>query len=419
MIKKGNVDCEVYKDWKGPPLKGKSQRSGKFMKFVDPTELTEFIRWTRRRQGWFLENLNLKRLGNMMVAVTQVVSKREKILSWPVAVKIDITPLCNLKCTVCVHAHPNGNKTLEKQKFHAGQKMPLAQYRRIIDEIKGKASAVSLYYLGDPFMHPDLDEMCSIARDADFTVHLSTNFSFSLTDDRIRQIVKSGVTHLTVCVDGLSQEKYQLTRVGGRIDWVLSNVKRVCQYRSQYGQVYPKIEIQYIKYQHNMDELEDMQRVFKEMGVEQVTSFWGSLHNYIDWNPENYAIHGPKKNKRIPQCLWPFFSMVIKYDGDVVPCCAYRLGRVYTGEDDHLVLGNVFKSSVREVWNSPEYHKLRRMVSNPEVISSEPSLKETFCYGCPLIFDTEAYKNQRLGSQYTFEQLYTIGEKGIPIRRQE
>ena len=57
--------------------------------------------------------------------------------------------------------------------------MTVDQYQRIIDEIKGKSAAVSLYYLGDPLVHPDLDKMCRIAADAGLEVHLSARTSAS------------------------------------------------------------------------------------------------------------------------------------------------------------------------------------------------------------------------------------------------
>ena len=381
------------------------------------------MKWTyafreiRRRYGWFLENISSRKLANMIGGVTQFALASEKALAWPVVLKIDISPLCNLRCTVCVHAKPNGNEALERQGFRAGQKMTVDQYQRMIDEIKGKSAAVSLYYLGDPLVHPDLDDMCRIAHDGGLNVHVSTSFSFALTDDRIKRMVKCGLTHLTVCVDGLSQEKYQLTRVGGRIERVLSNLKRVCQFRCEYGQVYPKVEVQYIKFQHNLDELEQARRLFKEIGIDQVTTFWGSLHNYTDTNPGTYAVHGPKKRKLLPQCTWPYFGMLVKYNGDVIPCCNYRVGTQYTTTDDPRVLGNVFETSIQEVWNSPKYRESRRLVSNPELVESETLLRENFCYGCPVIFETEREKNVRSGSRYTFEELYTIGEKGSPVRR--
>jgi len=204
-----------------------------------------------RRQAWLLENLTIRKAVNTAVAAGQFLLKSRRMAAWPVFVKIDITPLCNLSCTVCVHADPNGNPALEKQEFKARQRMPLEQYRRIIEQIQGQTSAVSLYFLGDPLLHPNVDEMCRIARDAGLNVHISTNFSFSLTDERIRRLVRSGLTHMTVCVDGLSQEAYQRTRVGGRIDRVILNLDRVCRFRREYRQCYPRIEVQYLKFQHN------------------------------------------------------------------------------------------------------------------------------------------------------------------------
>src|SRR5205085_1410671 len=155
----------------------------------------------------------------------------EGVAAWPTVLKIDISPVCNLRCTVCVHAAPNGDTDLERQEFHGRQRMSVADFRRIIAEVAGRTSAVSLYYLGDPLVHPDLDEMCGIARDAGMNVHISTNFSFKLTDERLARMARSGLTHLTVCVDGLRQESYERTRVGGRIDLVLSNLRRICAER--------------------------------------------------------------------------------------------------------------------------------------------------------------------------------------------
>jgi MoaA/NifB/PqqE/SkfB family radical SAM enzyme len=158
----------------------------------------------KRRQGWLLENLTPGKLLNLFIAGIQFLLKREVMRAWPVIVKVDISPLCNLQCTVCVHAHPasSGSEELKGQHFRADQKMSLAQFKRITDEVSGKSMAISLYYLGDPLVHPDLDAMCRIARDAKLNSHVSTNFSFNLSDERIRNIVQSGLTHLTVCVDG-------------------------------------------------------------------------------------------------------------------------------------------------------------------------------------------------------------------------
>jgi len=353
----------------------------------------------------------------MLVGSFHFALKHERVTHWPAVVKIDISPICNLRCTVCVHADPGGNDMLERQVFAPGHKMTVAQFRRIIDEIRDRTSTVSLYTWGDPLTHPNLDEMCRIAHDAGLKVHISTNFSFSLKDERIRSIVESGLTHLTVCVDGLSQEKYEKTRVGGRIDRVIHNLRRVAAYRRELGRPYPKIEIQYIKYQHNVDELEAARKVGEEIGVEQFSDFWGALHNYADREPENYAVQGPRPNRILPQCYWPHFSMVIKYNGDVIPCCEHRMAAQHMQGGDARIFGNVFETSVREVWNNEEYRKARRIVSNPEVVNAEPELHKHFCDGCFVIFDTGIKETARWANEHTFEEIFRTDERGRPVRK--
>ena len=170
-----------------------------------------------RRRAWLFGRMNARKAFNMVAAAKDFALKRETMNALPAIVKIDISPLCNLRCTACVHADPTGNPTLEKQVFEPKHRMSVDQFQNIVEQIKGKATAVSLYYLGDPMVHPDLDRMSRIAADAGLQVHVSSNFSFGLKDDRIRSIVTSGLSHLTVCIDGLTQENYQRTRVGGNI----------------------------------------------------------------------------------------------------------------------------------------------------------------------------------------------------------
>ena len=370
-----------------------------------------------RRRAWLFGRMDARRALNMVSAAKDFALKREKMNAFPAIVKIDISPLCNLRCTACVHADANGNPTLEKQVFAPAHRMSVEQFRGIVEKVKGKATAVSLYYLGDPMAHPDLDKMCRIAADAGLQVHASTNFSFGFKDERIRSIVESGLSHLTVCIDGLSQEKYQRTRVGGNIARVIHNLERVSKVRKELGQKYPLIEVQYIMFQHNLDEVEQARKFCDDIGVEQFTTFWGDLHNWTDRDPGNFDVIGPKPKKNLPHCYWPYFSTVIKYNGDVIPCCTHRQGMQYAPGADARVFGNVFEKDFAEIWNSPEYQQARRMVSDPTRSETDPTLKEHFCDACPVLFETTRNENARWGNQATFEDVYTLNEKGKPVRK--
>src|SRR5215217_115514 len=373
----------------------------------------------RRRRGWFAENASAREVANLGLAGVHFACKAEYMRAWPVLVKVDISPLCNLRCTYCVHATPgdSSDPLLQQQVFRRSQKISAAQFERIADQIAGKTMAVSLYYLGDPLMHPALDEICGIASSARLNCHISTNFSFNLTDDRLTSLVTSGLTHLTVCVDGLHQESYERTRVGGRIERVLDNLDRVLEIRREVSTGYPRIEVQFIRFQHNEDQVTDAARWCRERGVDQFTDYWGNLHNYADEAPGRYRVFGPKANKRVPQCSWPHFSLQVRYDGDVIPCCYYRHAEQYRPAGDRRVVGNVLETSVWEVWNSPEYRALRRLVSNPTRTQTDSSLAETFCDGCPTVFETDAASHAYTADKHAWEELYVRNERNVVTRR--
>jgi MoaA/NifB/PqqE/SkfB family radical SAM enzyme len=379
--------------------------------------LRQLLETTYRRRDWLFRRLTARKLWNLGVASLDFALKREQVSAKPAFVKIDISPICNLRCTVCVHADPNGSALLEKQVFAPEHKMSPEQFQRVIDAVKDTATAVSLYTWGDPMTHPDLPRLCRIAADAGLQVHVSTNYSFKLSDARVRELVNSGLTHLTVCVDGLSQEKYEKTRVGGRIAWVLDNLERTLKLRDAKS---PLVEVQFIKYQHNLDEVDAARALCERLGVDQFSSFWGALHNYADREPDQYAIRGPKKNRALPGCFWPHFSIVVKWNGDVIPCCEHRMAAQHAPGADARVFGNVFETPLLEIWNGAHYQASRRLVSNPERASAEPALKKNFCDGCFVIFETGIDETSgKWADRVRWEEVYDPAKSrpGHPVRR--
>lgn len=366
-----------------------------------------------RRSSWVVDNLTPRKTWNVLLCLAQYSLKRQSASGWPLAVKVDISPLCNLRCTVCVHARSGTEETeIEDQSFNRSQMMSLEDFRRIVDELKGKTSAISMYYLGDPLMHPQLDRMCRAAAEAGINTHVSTNLSFKLSDERLKGLVESGLTHLTVCVDGLSQELYARTRIGGRIELVFANLKRILEIRRQLGQKYPRVEVQYIKFQHNLAEIEPARRIFREIGVDYVTEFFGSLARAWHSSPpaEGKGIVA-KPNKRSPRCFWPHFSMQIKYNGDVIPCCTYRQTAQY-GNGDARIIGNVFATSVQEVWKSEAYAKLRLLVNKPASVGNKEGSKSNFCYGCDAIYDVDPPVERPRGDKHAWEDYFSEDRTG-------
>jgi MoaA/NifB/PqqE/SkfB family radical SAM enzyme len=368
-----------------------------------------------RRVDWFTRDLSIAQMINGAIAAAGFALRLERLRSWPILVKIDISPACNLRCTYCVHASPSADMTgaLAEQTFSNRQRMSVSEFTSIIRQIAGRSAAVALYYVGDPLMHPELATFCSIISNAGLNSHVSTNFSFNLSDRRLTAIVQSGLSHLTVCVDSMRQERYELTRVGGKIKLVLDNLERILRIRNASGLTRPHVEVQFIKYQHNIDEVDDAAEWCRRRGVDQFTEYWGNLHNYADLNPSDCHKGDPREAQLLPHCAWPWFAMQIKYDGNIIPCCYHRVGEQYRPNGDPRHVGHISRG-IFEVWNSPEYRRLRRMASDPRGAQER---ENSFCQGCPVLFKDAASDRIILADATPWEQVYFRSASGEIVRR--
>jgi MoaA/NifB/PqqE/SkfB family radical SAM enzyme len=377
------------------------------------------VRNAWRRADWFARGVSTRQLANGALAAASFATRRQRLRSWPVLVKVDISPVCNLHCTYCVHATPEVDTTgaLAQQVFNSRQRMPLERFEALVAEIAPHTAAVALYYVGDPLVHPQLTEFCATATAAGLNSHISTNFSFHLSDARLEQLVTSGPTHLTVCVDSMRQERYERTRVGGDIGLVLRNLERLLEIRAALGRRTPKVEAQFIKYHHNVDEVDDAAQWCAVRGVDQFTEYWGHLHNYADLAPSQLDVGAPLEGELFPRCAWPWFALQLKYDGDVIPCCYHRVSEQYREGGDARAVGNVFEHGLFRVWNSAEYRRIRRLSINPARAARDDDVESSFCHGCAAVFDSTARDQERTGDAYRWEELYERTPAGAVARR--
>lgn len=372
-----------------------------------------------RRYDWFLHDATSGQALNLARAVPAFALGRDRTAAAPVMLKVDISPVCNLRCTYCVHARADDHddEVLRQQSFSGRQRMTPDQLRAIVGEVRGRTAAVALYYLGDPLMHPDLDELCSIVADAGMRSHVSSNFSFPLTDQRLDSLLRSGLTHLTVSIESLDQERYSRTRVGGRIDLVRHNLERLLRLRDVSGRPRPRVEVQFLRYQHNQDELEDVARWCESRGVDQFTAYWANLHNYADLAPERVRVDGPRQARALPRCAWPWFAMQILWDGSVIPCCYHRVSEQYRDGGDARVVGNVLTDGVLATWRSLRYQDLRRLAADPVGGLSAGHREASFCHGCPQLFETSEPDQRRVADTHTWESVYLRTGDGRVARR--
>ena len=340
------------------------------------------VRHLYRRRIWVLGKISPKKVINLFKMFLSLFLGKIKLSHLPFVLKVDVTPNCQLECPVCVHGESDEIKS--SWNFRS-KNMTLELFEKIITEVKGVTSALSLYYLGEPFMNKNLVKMIELADKKNFVTFVSSNYSFNFNHNRIEQIVNSGLTKLTVCLDGMTQDVYGRTRVNGRLEYVLKNLENTQQYKSEKHREFPLLEIQYLRYPHNLHQIPEAKRLASTLKVDHLEIFNG---NITPWSQNKYTLKNkqPREKSFLPKCFWPWVSMVIKWNGDVIPCCRYRFDEQY---DESLhnkhILGNVMEKCIKKIWNSEPYQQIRDMVINTSKYAGEEN-KDLFCYGCNVIY---------------------------------
>jgi radical SAM protein with 4Fe4S-binding SPASM domain len=191
--------------------------------------------------------------------------------------------------------------------------------------------------------------------------------------------VLSGLDRLIVSIDGATPRTYARYRRGGDFNRVMENLKLVLAKRRQLGRSNPYITWQFLVFRHNEHEIEDVRRIGRELGVDDVgiTKAFIGDKDWMPRNPEysNYrdAVKPGKHTadffKGSPAgCSWLWTAVTVNPNGSVSPCCSV--------EDEKDDFGNIFRDGLEKVWNNTKYTNARRSVRG------DRARGRTICSGC-------------------------------------
>lgn len=250
---------------------------------------------------------------------------------------IDITRRCDLRCVMCPQSRGLANRR---------PTMPLATFKRIIDEVCENHPLVKLYLSGEPLLHDGLFEMLAYAGRHGCRTMIHTNATL-LTAAMSEKLLASPLTFLSFSFDGCSAEVYERLRPPARFEQVRSNIRQYLALRRQRGRG-PHTSVEIIRMQDTEDLLQSFVDHWKTSGVDEVhivdcLTWLGCVKDRRTERPSDEAGYKP--------CAAPFRHGCILSDGTVVPCCMDVNGR--------LPLGNVSEGSFRRIWAGGAYRQLR------------------------------------------------------------
>jgi radical SAM protein with 4Fe4S-binding SPASM domain len=311
---------------------------------------------------------------------------------FPYVYTIDTGNVCNLRCPLC----PTGAGELQRSQ----RLMSYETFRVLLDKISPYAVEMILHNWGEPFLNPDILRIIRSASNAGVGTTISSNLNLvHRGDDFLADVVDSGLDHLTVSLDGTTQDVYQIYRKGGDLNHVLRNLETVLRLRRARGSRTPVIEWQFLVMKHNEHQISDARRLAKELGVDRLRFApaglpFDDLTNVSlakQWLPESqeFRNYDPETIRRRgylydERCFYLYRGMTVNPSGEVSPCCV-----VHHQQWD---FGNLVENSLGDVWNNSHYRASRALFSR-KPSASGPS---TICARCPLFkYESAAVNSSR------------------------
>ena len=290
--------------------------------------------------------------------------RTDRILGKPVFITIEPTSACDLGCPVC----ETGAKVIDRP---IGQ-MSLDKFKIVVDQVKHHTNAIQLYFMGESFLNRYIYDMVRYAKAQKIFVNIYSNGSVL---DPARA-VECGLDEINFNIGGMTQETHQTYRVNSNLERVQSNIKALVAAREQFfchsqrnGRPRtPLISVGFIVMKHNEHEVEEFTRVVSTWGVDRVHVVDPCVRDVAQamamlpeerkyWFYDEEALKkGILRPKVLPnnRCNWVYFSTVITWNGNVVPCCRDPKG--------HHIMGNVFQEDFSRIWNGQRYRELRRQI---------------------------------------------------------
>lgn len=302
----------------------------------------------------FLSKLTFKRISNALGLVFSFIFSRVSRSPvnhyMPVALAVEPTTSCNLRCPEC----PSGLRSFSRPTGMLRKEM----FEKLVAEIGDTLLYLTFYFQGEPYLHKDFLQMVQMATARGIYTSTSTNAHY-LSYENSLATVRSGLDRLIVSIDGTTQEVYQQYRVGGKLDKVLEGTRNILRAKKELGSSTPHVIFQFLVVKPNEHQMTDVRRLARELGVDELRFKTAQIYDYeegSDLIPENdhYSRYRKEsngkwsiKNRLIDHCWKMWHSAVVTWDGIVVPCCFDK--------DAEYRMGNVSEASFRDVWYSDTY----------------------------------------------------------------
>jgi len=261
---------------------------------------------------------------------------------FPPMVVVEITNVCNASCTHCPYS------IISKNKDYKPRHMKWETFSKIAEEVSLYDNVIfRLLSDGEPLMHPHFLDMIRFAKKKGINpINFITNGLF-LDQEIAVGILEAGVEVVEISLDALTKQTYEKIRRGLSYELVISNVHRFIKLRN-IMKSQTKIMVSIIDQPETRSEIDAFVNYWTSKVDRVIKRKYTSIGGLID-------ISRAKKEDGVKR--WPcpqlWRRIFINVDGYAEFCV----------EDwcDQTIIGNVNETSLRKIWTSPEYEKMRSL----------------------------------------------------------
>lgn len=258
-------------------------------------------------------------------------------------VYIEISNLCNLKCSFCP-----GTKRLPRR-------MTTEEFSTLLPKIRPYTDFIYFHLMGEPLCHPELENFLAIAHQFGFRVIITTNGTLF---PKTREILLSAPALHKI---NISLHAFEANDLPIAFEEYLDNCFLFGQASAGQKLVVYRLWNQGGKDELNGNILEKMRQFFPENWVVERQGTRIAHKTYLEYGDKFDWPDLSVPEEEVPKfCYGLRDQLGILCDGTVVPCCLDHEG--------DIALGNLFTQDLQEILESPRAQAIYNGFTSKEAI---------------------------------------------------
>ncbi len=350
---------------------------------------------------------------------------REEVQGHPLIknLQFELSSRCNERCIHCYI--PNSKKNV-------GIDMPLNKFKEIIDEYSSMGGISVALSGGEVFLHKNMIEILRYCRKKDLKITILTNLTI-LTDEHIKVLKEVDVSFIQTSLYSMKSEIHDsITTVKGSFYKTKNSIERLvandipvqiscptmkANYRD-YKDVLLYAQSLKIKAQTDFIIMAradlDKENLANRLTLEETEYLLRDIMKYDPKYRDMSLYLRPRSDEILlnydnfvnePLCGVGYDNCCITANGDVYPCAGWQ----------NYVLGNVYRQSLRDIWENSEKIKYLRKITQasfPQCLKCEAFQYCSRClvrnynesngdmFNIPKHFCDVAFLNKRIREEY-------------------